>query len=430
MKIEEVEGRELERQLLERANHTEEDSLSRVFVPYKGQTSRNKNFVTEYAETIGRRTDSPTSFHRLTAWVILSTVVGREPYVNLSYGQVHLNLWGMVLGKSSATRKSTAIKKGRDTLREACPNLLFPNRMSQESMWRELGNGQKGLFYRDEYAGFLADTKKDYMRGTRESLAEIYDSPNFWESSLMKGTFSVKDAYMTHLTGTTIDRFRSEITPLDIESGFAVRFLYAFEDESNETRKPVGRGSDKFTQQDKGLMKRLQFINAKCGKGPVRLDPTDDALKAFNDWYVPESKQTERSDPLLSTLFERYQAMTWKFAGLIEIQRAKVVKSKMDITEKSVSDAIDETEYWLEHGKRMIDAVCSVAPQTKFDKAIHCARRHSVSAKISRSMWLRMGNLTAKELDSVVEAAKSKGLIKEMAENGAVFYELTNSSSV
>lgn len=387
-----------------------------------------KDFVAEYTERTAPQTDSPTSYHRLVAWVLLSTAVGREATVQVSFGPIYLNLWGLCLGPSSVTRKSTAMRIGVDLLWRACPKAILPNDMTPEAMVKVLGRGRRGLFYRDEYAGFLADTKKDYMRGTREFMNAIYDCPDRYERELVKGRTFVRDVYVTHLSGTTIERFSKEITDLDFESGFAVRFLYAIETGEDIEPHPVGLASDDFEGSREGLESHLRAIEESLTRSPAECIPSEDALELFNEWYVPRATEIRKGgDSLLIALYERYQVMAFKFAALYEIDEAvrtgRSVDSEVTISGRSMDKAIDEIEWFLQQGKMALDLVTSAQSTSLYAKFMRIGRRHAENGKIQRSIWLKHSKLKAKQMQRLVQKAVAEGELKRLTMGGAECYD-------
>jgi len=102
-----------------------------------------------------------------------------------------------------------------------------------EGMWRELeGDGKQLYCYHREYGGFLANLRKEYMSGAKESLCNLYDGATV-AHRLARAKIEVTHPYVTVIATTTQTGINRAMEADDLRSGYASRFLIPFTDIQN-----------------------------------------------------------------------------------------------------------------------------------------------------------------------------------------------------
>lgn len=92
-----------------------EESLQKDYLKLDVRLSRD-NFVVKYINYWQTRTDAYPEYHHAAALILLSIIADRILVYKLSAAMIYTNIWAMCLGKSSISRKSTAVNKTRHIL--------------------------------------------------------------------------------------------------------------------------------------------------------------------------------------------------------------------------------------------------------------------------------------------------------------------------
>jgi hypothetical protein len=228
-------------------------------------TAREKDqmaptFVDDYLAWASSKTDAAHEYHVAGALSILSTVFSDYGHAPLPYGPMPLNLWFMVLGSTTRSRKSTTrdmmlrfisalsddenykYDLGSDFTSEALDNALLdrPNRSS--------------ILHRDEFQGLLSEmNSKAYMAGMAQKMTDIYGgkvSGKLRATGDTKRRASVNTALTFYAMGIK-KQVASILSEEDFQSGFLTRFIYVMADAPKRTPE-----SDYLAQVDPNEVKQ------------------------------------------------------------------------------------------------------------------------------------------------------------------------------
>jgi len=125
-------------------------------------------------------------------------------------------LYIFIAGRSSLSRKSTVVDISERLLNDARPGTdtsAVPTEFSPEAFIEHLDENPHASWVRDEAAGVLSIMKRDYMRGFKDTLMQLYDCrpirrklrTNQRKNS--KTEFAVDDPYLNVLWATTDSSF-------------------------------------------------------------------------------------------------------------------------------------------------------------------------------------------------------------------------------
>ena len=192
-------------------------------------------FVDVYLDWAMDKTDAATPYHRAAAMLILSTVFGDFAYPATKFPLGGLNLWFMILGGTTRSRKTTVRHMMLNVLNALNDNVQYEydlgSDVTAEGLTVELADrsGRSLIFTRDEAHGFLGETgAKNYLSGLKETLTELYDGRVRGRIRAATGrTKGGTTAFNMWLSGVT-DDVAERLTPKDFGSGFLARFLYAY----------------------------------------------------------------------------------------------------------------------------------------------------------------------------------------------------------
>ena len=158
-----------------------------------------RDIISDYLEYVSPTIDSPNIFHIISSIALISTLLGRKVYFNYGTQKIFMNIWAVVIARTTTFRKSTSIKIIRNSILQSFyPKYLMPDEFTQEALMEHLAHSSSsGLIIWSEFAAFLASAQKQYMAGIKEFLADIYDCPDFKERILKSKKYRVEYPYLT-----------------------------------------------------------------------------------------------------------------------------------------------------------------------------------------------------------------------------------------
>lgn len=190
-------------------------------------------WIDRYKAWGATRTDADLGFQEGAAWTVLSSVMGEFGRPATRFESNSLNLWLMVLGGTTLSRKSTVKGMMLKTLRAISTDQYDYDAGSdatREGLTKFLSErpGWTSLFHRDEVHGLNEESdKKNYMAGFQQLVTELYDGTvpgtlRAGDQSQPKGT---RTNFCMYFTGVT-DHVLESYSPEDFASGHLARFMW------------------------------------------------------------------------------------------------------------------------------------------------------------------------------------------------------------
>lgn len=315
-----------------------------------------ENFVSEYVTWASQKTDANPEYHIAAAFTLLSAVFGDHGNAPVSFNTrgLPLNLWFMVIGPTTVSRKTTALhlmldmldelqdeegqykySLGADFTGEGLTNALLdrPNRAS--------------LVYKDEFHGLLSEMEqKAYQSGLKETLTALYDgrvSGKLRSTGEAKMKKSVRGAFVLWAMGTP-EKLSEAMNVEDFQSGFLARFLYV-----------VGHAP----KDTKGLYRLDRPSHREIESGdPVMKDLLDRLERAREHWELQKPGLDAPTIPVPCTeaAWTRLNAFIDDVMEAAEGQeRHEVIKAASDRMTKNILkaatllamfDCADEVQIW------------------------------------------------------------------------------------
>ena len=330
-------------------------------------------------------------------------------------------MWINELGLSSLSRKSTAIDKTDLTIMAANidPDCEMPDEFSPEAMIERLDKHPRAFMLKDESAGLLAIMKKDYMRGIKDALMQLYDGKDInreLRTSRRKSdktSFRVKNPYLCLMLATTPGSFAANTELLDVTSGWLPRFLHFFPNHPKDRWLPLQEGVPENDLLSAGCQARLLKI---CTMFYDRAEAlvihlSKEAAAYFVAWQeIRESELVEAKDDRRAQFYSRLAVYVLKMGMLFTIGRADY-KEGLEISLAHIQEAcrlVDE--YFMPMALTVADLVGKAADKNLMDKII--AVLTSRGGKITRRELIRAVHSKKKDLDESLEALEESGEIR------------------
>lgn len=357
------------------------------------------HFINIYCDWLSSLSDTYYEYQVGCAFWLLSSLTERKVQLKTKQEIIRPNIWAFILGRSTTSRKSTAIIKTKNIYENATDSVLFNDDYSVEGYLKLLEKQPVNNFVRDEVAGLLAKNYKKYNDGIFDLECTIYDGQDT-KKTLSKEEVIVKDPYVTHLYGTTLDSFTENMQLYTVLGGYGFRFLY-FAPDYVKPRKNI----DIQTKEDIGkwgeVLTRTKELNKYFNESEVinfAVDP--EAMRVYNHSVEEMEISVDKlRDRMLNSALGRYQIYILKLAMLIEIGKPEpsfcIHRESMDLSIKLIKD------YFLPSYQDVINRLQEDAKNNQIEKVISVLRRMGNTGP--RYLVLKNSKIKVKEFNEVLE---------------------------
>jgi hypothetical protein len=416
----------------ENAEVTPGVSLTPTDIDFLSESERlfvadNPTFIEDYVEWV--RSRSPRSaevYQRTLALVVLSSVYGSWAYIRPQWGKMSLNLWCILAGDTTSTRKTTAKSLALNLIRswEARAGLKIEigSDTTSEGLTKLLSDrdGLVSLFHRDEFHGFIKEMfTKNYLSGMMEYFTALYDGEVPQTIRATTGTSNDKIV-------TTIFNFIAMGIPGDISkilntsnfaSGFLPRFLWVVADTPDW--EPDHEGVVQIVEDDSwkgnldevGMAFRNDFELARRkwnSTSPKQIVFTDDAWQRWNQWKI-DSKRFIMGVPnekILEPARDRMSYSILKASALLAIHD----RSEM-VTMEHLLPILAQSELWFRDLIKMANSIASSDFEARSDQ-IEMMIAAAGGTLAAKDVYKAFKNLRKGEVDENINSLKAQGRIK------------------
>jgi len=397
-----------------------------------------RTIIDDYKDWAITATDAVEEYHELSSIVLLSALMSKtlRLHSNLPFNLIP-NIWGMILGDSTLTRKTTAMDMAMSFIDDIDRDLIIATDASAEGVVTalELRPKMVSVFYRDEIAGlFEAFQKKDYLAAMPEILTKLYDVPTFFTRQLAKKTIQVVEPVFIFFGGGIQDKTYSLITEEYFLSGFMPRFLIvtgrADIARVRPTGPPVVVDESKRTQlldHFSALYQHYSLDEAQINVGgqvmsigkEVEVTLTNDAWIRFADMEATliqaayDSSHTMRAMPS----FQRMAFSMLKIAMLLSASRDTQDKVVVD-----VPDLLNAAYYIQKWGRHFVDMIKN-SGQTKDETLLmQVYRTIERMPGINRGQIMSRHRLNKRQMDDVEQTLDQRFMIQVEKQGKAIKY--------
>jgi hypothetical protein len=399
----------------------------------------SETFIDEYKEWACEATDAVPEFHELSAFIVLSSIVAASVRLETSYGKIAPNIWGLILGDSTVTRKSTSMKMAVDLLATLEPELILATDGSVEGLLSGLATrpNKVSVFFRDEVSGlFDSINRRDYLSSMPETLANLYDVPQTYSRLLRKEVIRIDSPAFIFFGGGITERVYNCVSEDWIESGFMPRFLIVSGDFNREVMRPTGPPSEIGLKRRNSIIDKLVDLKehyavdvpASIGGQTVLLPPrimADMTQEAWERYQSIESQLVVKGyDSLVRNTalptFDRMARSVLKMAMTLAATRQ--VPNEDNHIEINEDDIINAAWYVQKWGHHSVDLITNAgkAPREKYmDRVL---RKIANTPGINRSVIMQHLHLTKREMDEIVSTLEDRGQIYKKQHGRACKY--------
>ncbi len=389
---------------------------------------------------------APTEYITLGVLTSLSGIVGKKAIFKINDTvRIYLNIWGVIIGKSTVMKKSTAInltvkplqkiekknylrykeelkeyekeefklrqskkkEEAFDLIKPKRDYVLLPQDSTVEGLTDIFSYSNKGLIYHHEFGGFLQNLSRSYSGDAKQFFTMIYDVPETYEiNRIVKGSTFIHRPFVSILGASTIDWIKENSSSSDLRTGFFARFLYAIKSKPTKEYIPLldlryrtNRTEDNYNPDE--LYNRLNEITER-----IELEITKKAADKYNSYDVEaynELRQIENEDEL--SFKGRLIVYTLKIASIIAVADGRSV-----VELKDIEDAIYLSGYFRKNIELLLNRELAEDEFSRTEKKVY--KLIQANGTVSRSDLLKKSKLKAKELDEYISNLTQKELVQ------------------
>jgi len=401
-------------------------------IPDLSEILPKDHFINKVTSWMSGLSDTYYEYQVSSALWLLSALTCGKCMVALKQNKVYPNLYMILLGQSTTSRKSTAVRKIKPVFEAATDTDLYNDDPTIEGYLEMLVKNPVQNFVRDEASGLLAKYHKKYNEGIFDLECSVYDGDSVRKIKAAgkdkePKEYIIKNPYVTHLYATTPDKFSSVMTTEDFKTGYGYRLLYAFPT-YEKPRMDFDLEDTENVEAWADVMASTRKLYHMFRDSPqFKFSMNRDAIKLFNDIGIAlENAGDDLSCDHVNSAIGRAQDNILKLAMLLEIGKSTPSK---EITAESLSiAALLVIDFYLPSFMQIMDRILSDEKTNKIEKAIAVIR--GMNGTCTRSTLIKNGHFTKKECDEVVEAMVIGGILleKKVKETGALTYILTTES--
>ena len=389
----------------------------------------SRTFIDQYRDWAEEATDAVPQFHDMSCAIMLSAIIANSVRLDTSYGSVVPNLWGLILGDSTLTRKTTAMRMAIDLLNTIDPSIIMATDGSPEGLLTGLEQrpNKTSVFYKDEVSGFFDSiNRKDYLAGMPETLTALYDVPPVFTRLLRKSTIRIESPAFIFFGGGIPGRVYEAISEEYVFSGFLPRFLVV----SGDT--DVGRVRPTGPPENIGVAKRAALVAdvsdmyenyavdvmTKIGGQPVlmplrvRAELTQKAWDAYGyvEKVMLEQAYLSSVPDLATPTFDRLSRSILKLGIILGAARQKPKPGKpIMISDIDIKNAAWYVQDWGRYSIELILNAGKRQSEKLLDKIIAAINKHP---GIYRSELTRHYHLNKREADEIFATLEDRMLVR------------------
>ncbi|MFT4038350.1 MAG: DUF3987 domain-containing protein [Thermomicrobiales bacterium] len=268
-----------------------------------------------YLELVKDTTEAPDQFHLAAALTIAGAYAGRNVYTKLASGQIFPNLYTVLTGLSSESKKDTAIKRAWDMaldptwVRERTnpPYVERSGVASAEAFIKGLSTNSNVIIRMSEFSEVMANARRKGTTTILTMLMKAFDNPPQLSNDSLANPAMALNPYVSILAGTQPDILAQDLTDADISSGFANRILFV--PGTGKGPNPWPDDVDERKVHEHWLQLRSKLRTYGHGQH-LPVNRTPQVKKLWEEFYMAPRGES----PMERTLAQRHQIMALKIA--------------------------------------------------------------------------------------------------------------------
>lgn len=294
-------------------------------------------FVDRAKLYIDYSSDACQNFAEVTAIQVLGHTFGHDLVNLIQPGEVYHNMYVLLMGQSSKTRKTTTQSKFKKIFPQ---ERELPMEGSYEALAEVMSEQNEGFDWMGELSAFLKGAKRgDYRAGFVEFFNGIVDCQKWMRkirgNKEADGWTIIEKPYLSINSTCTDEVLMENLTYEMAFGGLLARYLIV---KGIPHTRPRGRLMEDYFRMHEILKGEVEFM-LQLDKTGCAFELSDEALKYYND--VVEKECDEKELEIASIYATRYQNYVVAFADILLVSEALGVVFDSDIDLHSISKLVE-----------------------------------------------------------------------------------------
>lgn len=397
------------------------------------RASLERTFIDEYADWAkSKSAKSARQYHEASAFMLLSVIFSEYGHLVPSWGNTPLNLYMLILGLTTKSRKSTSknfMLRFIDAMSDDGSGYDYDagSDVTPEGLAEYLTQkpGKSSLFWRDEVQDMFAAVRSGgYLRGLLAMVTEAYDG--YVQGSLRKtGTTKRTKKTKTNLSFYgmgIVSQVADVLTDDDFYSGFLPRTVIVIDSGEGddygsmdvEQQDESGKGGEKDPEFYKMLTRltrsRTVWSRLKERRGeslPIRA--TDEAWKRWQIMTVQLDKLADSHPTRGDVLVPGAQRL-----GVTMLKCAALLAMLDESDEISLSHMLTAINYgteWARYMEELASQVSKTAEARELEELEELIASSGTPLAYSRALKHFKGRKTVREFNDMVDFLRQSGVI-------------------
>lgn len=392
------------------------------------------HFIMKFVKWLNGVTDAYQDYSIMCALWLLSAACQGKVCLKLKQGTIYPNLYILLLGLSTISRKTTVINKTRIVFESCTQEKSYNDDYSLEGYLELLQDKAVCNMIRDEVVGLFQKYEKKYNDGIHEAECAIYDGGSVRKTlssgrNGKKKEVLVNNPYVTHLYATTPYNFSSSMSLENFYSGFGFRFLYCHP-RYNRPRMALAVSTAEDKKALGTIVTDILHLWDMFAKLKEEIEFTVDyaAMEYLEQVRIQvENIITETNDNNISSAWGRNCDHILKLCMLIEIGKET---PSFNISLETMKEACRiTTGYFLPVCIETLQRLQEDTKNNKIEKVRSILIRNNGTC--SHSQLLRNSNLVSRDFNEVISTMIESKEIEIFKESGskATWYVLIDTST-
>jgi hypothetical protein len=387
-------------------------------------------FIDDYLAWTRSKSDAPDAYNVAGAFTVLSTVFSDFGHAVPHWGDVPLNLWFMVLGSTTLSRKSTAkgyMLKCIEALEAETFNYDLGSKFTAEGLDEALRSNanRSALLHIDEIQGLMKQLdSKAYLAGIKGELTEIYDGK---VTGKLRASGEEKDKkrkgarVALNLFAMGIkEQLADYLTEDDFQSGFLTRYIWVSAEPLERTAETDYIGQQDKTERTKGdpaflaLMERIRHArDVWCDwndptERTIAVPMTEAAHKRYNEFVTAalDAAEVQSKATILTAATARLSTSILKAATLLAM-----VDLCDEVELKHMQAAVNYCGEWFEHLVGMTKRISESNWKRRQDKLMEAIFSKGGELGWQPAYRLFNAEMKAREFTELVQSLEEAGQI-------------------
>ncbi len=296
-------------------------------------TSILTDMFTLYLELTTRFTDAKPGL-LLTAFLPHCAVnLGNRIYMVNNSNRIYPNIWSCVIGPSSVSRKSTALRYAGYTLAPFERGLaagpladyelqtMLLNGTTLAKLMTYLSLNPARLFVHNEISAWLYEMQKSYNAGYKQVVTEIFDNVDRTVANRERTERIIRPALSIAAASTEGWLYKNMLDGADQLSGFLQRMIFFVARNIGVDEIDLSTRVGEDLEQDLAFFDDFFFSRWRAITGSHRLDLSPEAIAWRDEVYQADYRRyfAQNNDTLLSYFTRIFDGYWFKFCILFQL---------------------------------------------------------------------------------------------------------------